>query len=440
MRNSVCAGVLGIMMLAGVPVAGADVVTDANAKAAEITSKMPGTPPAVRAMAIVQVSVHDAVSAIAGRYPAFRAPVKAPAGASVDAAVLAATRTVLSKLVPAQQAAIDADFKALLNSVADGPAKTDGVTVGEQVATMVLAQCAEDGAMAPNTYRPYTAPGVYVPTMFPAVPHWGKRKTWVMTSADQFRPGPPPSVTSDTWKRDLEEIKALGARDGSKRTPEQTAIAKFWEATAPAVYWPVARSVASAPGRDVVENARLFAAAAVAMDDALVAVFDAKYAYNFWRPVTAIRALDDTNPATTQDGAWLPYLTTPPYPDYPCGLTTNTGAASEVLERFFGTGDLPFTLTAGGETLSFTGMDHARAASIDARVHAGIHFRTGCRLGIQLGRQVGRFEVQHLLRPLVPRKGGNTMKAHAPAKAAPAPTRGSRAFTRPESRRILRLR
>jgi hypothetical protein len=398
MRNSVCAGVLGIMMLAGVPVAGADVVTDANAKAAEITSKMPGTPPAVRAMAIVQVSVHDAVSAIAGRYPAFRAPVKAPAGASVDAAVLAATRTVLSKLVPAQQAAIDADFKALLNSVADGPAKTDGVTVGEQVATMVLAQCAEDGAMAPNTYRPYTAPGVYVPTMFPAVPHWGKRKTWVMTSADQFRPGPPPSVTSDTWKRDLEEIKALGARDGSKRTPEQTAIAKFWEATAPAVYWPVARSVASAPGRDVVENARLFAAAAVAMDDALVAVFDAKYAYNFWRPVTAIRNAE----GDARDANWLPFIDTPMHPEYPCAHCIVSGALGAVLGIEVGNGPAPTlsssSYTAGGATRTWVKVGDFMQEVAVARIYDGVHYRNSTVVGTAMGQKIGELAAKKLPR------------------------------------------
>jgi hypothetical protein len=314
MKSTACIGLSVFIMLVGASFASADVVTDANARAAEIASKLPGTPPAVRTMAIVQVSVFDSVNAVTGRYPAFRAPMTAPAGASVDAAVAAATRTVLSKLVPAQQAAIDSDYNAALKLIADGKAKTDGIAVGEQVATKVVALCAEDGAVASNTYRPYTTPGVYVPTMFPAVPHWGKRKPWVMTSADQFRPGPPPALTSDTWKRDFEEIKAIGGKDSTQRTAEQTAIAKFWEATAPAVYWPVARSVANAPGRDVIENARFFAAAAIAMDDALIAVFDAKYAYNFWRPVTAIRNAE----GDARDPNWLPFIDTPMHPEYPC--------------------------------------------------------------------------------------------------------------------------
>ena len=219
-------GPLAVMMLAAAPCAHADVVTDSNAKAAEIASRIPSTPIAVRTMAIVQVSVFEAANAITGRYPTSRVKVTAVHGASVDAAVTAATRTALLKLMPGQQAAIDADYQAALRSLPDGPAKSDGIAVGEQAAAAVVAACANDGAVAPNMYRPHTTAGVYVPTAFPAVPHWGKRRPWVMTSGDQFRPGPPPGLTSDVWKRDFAEIKALGGKDSTQRTPEQTAIAQ----------------------------------------------------------------------------------------------------------------------------------------------------------------------------------------------------------------------
>ena len=397
MKTILGIGLLILTLLAGASGArAADVVTEANAKAAEIASKMPGTPPAVRAMAIVQVSVFDAVSAITGRYPAFRAPVKAPADASVDAAVAAATRTVLSKLVPAQQAAIDADYTAALKSMPDGTAKTDGIAVGEQVATMVLTQCAEDGAMAPNTYRPHTAPGVYVPTIFPAVPHWGKRKTWVLTSADQFRPGPPPRLSSETWKRDLNEIKALGSKDSTQRTAEQTAVAKFWEATAPAVYWPVARSVASAPGRDVVDNARLFAAAAVAMDDALIAVFDAKYAYNFWRPVTAIRNAE----GAARDPKWLPFIDTPMHPEYPCAHCIVSGALGGVLAAELGNGPVPTlsstSYTAGGATRTWVQVgDFVQEVAV-ARIYDGVHYRNSTVVGTAMGQKIGELAAKKL--------------------------------------------
>jgi hypothetical protein len=237
--------------LVGAADAHGDVVTDANARAADIALRLPSTAMAVRAMAIVQVSVFEAVNAITGRYPATGARIEAPADASVDAAVAAATRMALSKLVPSQQAAIDADYQAALAVVPDGRAKDAGIRVGEQAAAAILAQRLDDGAAAAESYRPRTAAGVYVPTTAPAVPHWGNRRPWVMARGDQLRPAPPPSLTSDTGTRDYNEIRALGAKDSKRRTPEQTAVARFWETTAPSVYWPVARSVANAPGRRI---------------------------------------------------------------------------------------------------------------------------------------------------------------------------------------------
>ncbi|HEV8586056.1 MAG TPA: vanadium-dependent haloperoxidase [Methylomirabilota bacterium] len=383
-----------VLVLVAVPYAAADVVTDANGKAAEIASKLPGTPPAVRTMAIVQVSVFDAVNAVTGRYAPLKAKVTAPPGASVDAAVVSATRTVLAKLVPAQQAAIDADYQAALKPITDGKAKTDGIALGEQVATAVLAACAEDGAAAPNMYRPYTTPGVYVPTMWPAVPHWGKRKPWVMTSGDQFRPGPPPSLTSDTWKRDFEEIKAVGGKDSAKRTPEQTAVAKFWEATAPAVYWPVARSVANAPGRNVSDNARLLAVAAMAMDDALIAVMDAKYTYNFWRPVTAIRNAE----GDTRDGGWMPFIDTPMHPEYPCAHCIVSGAMGAVLEAEIGTGQGPklhsASYTAGGAMRSWNSVNEFVQEVSLARIYDGVHYRNSTEVGTAMGRKIGEVAVK----------------------------------------------
>jgi hypothetical protein len=396
MKNHGWICLLVMALLATPVIASGDVVTDANTRAAEIASTLPGTPPAVRAMAIVQVSVYDSVNAITGRYPAFRAPVKAPVGASVDAAVASATRPVLLKLVPAQQRAIDSDYNALLKTVPDSQAKTDGIAVGENVATTVLAQCAEDGATAANIYRPHTTPGVYVPTMFPAVPHWGKRKTWVMTSPDQFRPGPPPSLTSDTWKRDFEEIKAIGGKESTRRTAEQTAIAKFWEATAPAVYWPVARSVASASGRDVIENARLFAAAAVAMDDALIAVFDAKYAYNFWRPVTAIRNAE----GDARDPNWLPFIETPMHPEYPCAHCIVSGALGAVLATEIGNGPTPTltgtSYTAPGVTRTWVKVGDFMQEVAVARVYDGVHYRNSTVVGSAMGQKIGALAAQKL--------------------------------------------
>ena len=395
MKNLVI-GFLAAAMLAGALCADADVVTDANTRAAEIAAKHPATPPAVRTMAIVQVSVFEAVSAITGRYPAFRAKVTAPPGASVEAAVASATRTALLKLMPAQQAAIDADYQAALKPLADGRAKSDGIAVGEQAAAAILASCADDGSVAPNTYQPHTTAGVYVPTMFPAVPHWGKRKPWVMASADQFRPGPPPSLTSETWKRDYAEIKALGGKNSTQRTAEQTAIAQFWEATAPVVYWPVVRSVANAPGRDVADNARLLAVAAMAMDDGLIAVFDAKYAYNFWRPVTAIRNAD----GDARDPGWTPFIDTPMHPEYPCAHCIVSASLGAVLSAELGTGPVPklssTSYTAGGAVRTWGSVgDFVQEVAV-ARIYDGVHYRNSSEVGTAMGKAVGELAVKRL--------------------------------------------
>jgi len=392
--------ILAAVILLGAPGAHADVVTDANAKAADIASKHPATPIAVRTMAIVQVSVFEAVNAIAGRYPAKRVQITAAPGASADAAVAAATRTALLKLMPAQQAAIEADYQAALKALPDARAKADGVAVGEQAAAAVLASCADDGAVAPDTYRPHTTPGVYVPTLLPAVPHWGKRKPWVMTSGDQFRPGPPPSLSSDTWKRDYSEIKALGAKNSTQRTPEQTAIARFWEATAPTVYWPVARSVATAPGRNVTENARLLAVAAMAMDDALIAVFDAKYAYNLWRPITAIR----NGEGDARDPSWTPFIDTPMHPEYPCAHCIVSGALGAVLAAEIGAGPTPklssASPAAAGAVRTWTSVDDFVQEVAVARIYDGVHYRNSSEVGTAMGKKIGELAARSLPRSI----------------------------------------
>jgi hypothetical protein len=398
-------GFLAVVILTSAPGTWADVVTDANARAADVASRLPSTPVAVRVMAIVQVSVFEAVNAVSGRYPPQRAKLAPAPNASVEAAVAAATRTALAKLMPAQQPAIDADYKALLGRVPDGSAKTAGIALGEQAATAIVALCADDGALAPDVYRPHAAPGVYVPTIGPAVPHWGSRRPWVMPRADHFRPGPPPALTSAVWARDYNEIKAVGGKTSTQRTPEQTAMAKFWEATLPVVYWPVARAVAGAPGRDLTDNARLFALAGIAMDDALIAVFDAKYHYNFWRPVTAIRNGDlDGNDATERDGGWAPFIDTPMHPEYPCAHCIVSASLGAVVEGEIGSGPTPklssASSTAGGAVRTWTTVGDFVKEVAEARIYDGVHYRNSTEVGTAMGRKIGELAVQSV--PKVP--------------------------------------
>jgi hypothetical protein len=387
------------------PMASADVVTDWNVIAADITvaGGLP-PPPGNRTLALVQTTVYEAVNAITKRYPPDRIAVNAAPGASIDAAVAAANRAMLSRLVPSQQVAIDKAYGSAVAAIADGPAKTAGIATGEQAVVAVLAFRADDGAGAPERYRPTTTAGVYVPTPIPAVPQWAERKPWVMTSCDQFRPGPPPALTSEVWARDYNEIKAVGGKASSTRTPAQTEIARFWEATAPTIYYPVIRSVANAPGRDVTQNARLLAVTAQAIDDAMIAVFDGKYHYNFWRPVTAIRNGDiDGNDATERDAGWLPFIDTPMHPEYPCAHCIVSGAVGGVLIAEIGTGPTPMlsttSPTAPGVVRSWTKVDDFMLEVASARIYDGVHYRNSTEVGTAMGKKIGALAAANALRP-----------------------------------------
>jgi membrane-associated phospholipid phosphatase len=368
--------------------ASADAITDWNMKAGDlITEAKIGTPPAIRVMAYAQTAVHEAVQASA-------------TGVSVDAAVAAANRAVFTKLLPAQQALVDKMYEAALVGIPDGAAKTAGIAAGERAAANVFAQRAKD-AVAGESYRPHTAAGVYVPTAGPAVPTWSTRTPWLMTSASQFRAGPPPALASDAWVRDYNEVKELGAKASGKRSAEQTDIARFWEYSLPAIYHGAIRSIAEQPGRDVVRNARLFAAAAQAMDDAMIGVFEAKYHYHFWRPVTAIRNGDiDGNDATVRDAAWAPLIDAPMHPEYPSGHAILAGAVGAVLKADLGK-SRPVIATASpsakGAVRRWPGVDEFVREIGDSRIYAGMHFRSAIDAGTFMGERIGELAVTRLI-------------------------------------------
>lgn len=222
----------------------------------------------------------------------------------------------------------------------------------------------------------------------------------MINSSSQFRADPSElfDLLGDVHTRDYNEVKRVGSPSSEAnggRTPDQSAIARFWPGGG-ANFNLVTRVVVAGRGLDVWEHARLFALLNIGQHDATVTVFDTKYTYNFWRPATAIRAgASDGNPDTAADMAWLSYQPTPPYPDYTCGLTNNAGAAFEVLRRFFGTDDIACTLTAAGITRSYSSLSHAGAEAVDARVFGGMHFRTGRVQGLKQGEKVVRFVILH---------------------------------------------
>jgi hypothetical protein len=380
--------------LAG-PLAHADLVTDWSRTALEVivaAQLAPGHPQ--RVTAIVQAAVYDAVNAITKRYPPARVTLQVAPEASVAAAVAAANRATLSPLVPSQQAAIDHAYQTALAALPDSPAKTAGIEVGEQAAAALLAFCAHDGADTRESYRPHTTAGVYVPAVVPVLSQWPQRTPWILTRPDQFRPGPPPSLTSARWARDYNEIKALGAKHSTQRTAAQTDIARFWQTTGPEIYMPVVWSVATAPGRELTQNARLLAVVTQAMDDALIAVMDAKYHYHFWRPITAIRNGDlDGNDATEREASWVPFIDTPLHPEYPCAHCITAATVGTVLQAEIGAGPLP-TLrttspTAPGMVRSWTTIEAFVQEVANARIYDGVHYRTSTEVGTAMGKQIG---------------------------------------------------
>jgi hypothetical protein len=393
------------------PPALADAVTEWNefAGAAAATAGSPVVQN--RIMAIVHIAAHDALNAIEPRYETYTARPAAPAGSSPAAAVIAAAYRTSAALVPAQAAGLRLKYEHRIAELPPCAATapnciTDGIATGFAAADDILALRAADGAA--NPHRPYTlpaAPGVYQPTppqlAAPQFGGWSAVTPFALESSLQFRLDTDEAIDLSTaaYARDFNEVKIDGNSVLRSANPdsEQSRIARFFPGGG-ANYNAVTRVIVAGRGLDLWQHARLFALLNMATQDATVAVFETKYFYNFWRPVTAIRAADsDGNPATAADPTWVSYQVTPPYPDYACGLTTNTGAATEVLRRFFGTSALPYTFTAAGITRSFRYLTQVDAEAVDARVFGGMHFRTGCVQGVRLGARVGRFVFQHQL-------------------------------------------
>ena len=395
----IAAAVLLATLAAG---AHADAITDWNLKAAEfIADAKMGTPPAMRLMALAQTAAYEAVNGVTRRYADTTAA--GVRDASPEAALAASQRAVFLRLLPNQQAMIEAAYQTALVAIADGPAKTAGIAAGEKAAADLLTRRLDDGAGTPDTYRPVTAAGQYVPTVAVAVPQWAQRKPWLLKDAAQFRPIAPPALTTVAWTQDFNEIKDLGGRVSPQRSADQTDIARFWDFSLPAIYHGVLRSVALQPGRDLTRNARLFAYTAQAMDDALIAVFEAKYHYRFWRPITAIRNADiDGNDNTARDAGWVSLIDVPMHPEYPSGHSILASTMATVVKADVGSGPMPLLTTTSptapvkGTVRQWTRLEDFVNEVSNARVWGGLHFRTATKVAEQMGAKVGGLAAQRL--------------------------------------------
>jgi hypothetical protein len=365
----------------------------------------PGAQPATvhptRSMAIVHLAIFDAVRAI-GRG-------RAPRGASPDAAAASAAHTAMGSLFPSQQAVIDAKFQDSLSQIGGGGRVRRGIRIGAQAANRVLAARANDGSGAtPPVFVPQSGPGEYqfTPPNFqqPVFTHWPSVRPFALETADQFRPPPPPSVTSPRYTTDFGEIKSLGAVNSTTRNADQTEIGRFWGAAPVQNVWNQIAQTAGMSHHDTLEqDARLFAVLDTSLADGVIALYDSKYAYHRWRPVTAVRAADnDGNPDTAGDPNWTPLAVTALDPSYAGAHAEISQSAATALREFFGTDRLDFSLTTPslpGVARNFQSFSQAADEAAVSRIYAGQHFRYDEDAGQALGNQVGDFVADHLLDP-----------------------------------------
>ena len=375
------------------------------ALAATVTAGQ-GPVPQIRTMAIVQVSVHDAVNAITCDYRTYLSIRCGPWGAPEAAAIGAAHRALVG-LLPAQASALGAARAASL--AVHGLTDSDpGVAFGAAVAEVILAFRSTDGSA--QAQFSYTAPGAGNPGVWvavgaapPVLPGWKKVTPWVLRSLSPFEPDGPPLLHSRRYARDYNEVKEMGSLTSVTRTDEQTEIARFWLASPTAIWNVVARQVIQAHRLDLSATARALALIYLASADASIACWEAKYTFNFWRPITAIHSGDaDHNVRTDADRAWMPLFPTPQHPEYLSGHSTNSSAMATVLKLLFGD-ELGAPIIATSPTnpgfeRRWTRLSEGVEEVIDARIYAGIHYRTSDEEGAALGRKVARFVVNHALR------------------------------------------
>ncbi|MFC9846461.1 vanadium-dependent haloperoxidase [Streptomyces sp. NPDC060223] len=384
------------------------VITDWNATAVATINgdaKRPSVEPFIW-QGFASAAMYNAVVGIEGRYTPYKWHARGPRTASSEAAAAAAAHRVLSTYFPASQARLDAALTASLATIPDGRSEEQGVVFGKRAADHIIKLRENDGRGAAVPYGREPAPGVWRPTAPANAPFFG---TWlarlrplVLDAPDQFRPGPPPALTSRRYAADFAEVKLLGAKAGSSRTAEQTETALFFSDNLTVQFQGAFRDFATRHQLDIADSARLFAAGNTAAADAAVTAWDSKLEYAFWRPITAIQLADtDGNPATTADPSWLPLTDTPPYPDHISGHTTIDGAVMKVLSGLTGGRiDLRMSSAVTGTTRQYASADQYNRDVVDARVWEGIHFRTADVAGSKAGTRVGAWTLAHYFKPL----------------------------------------
>ena len=375
--------------------------------------RTPGAQPATihptRSFAIMHAAIYDAVNAIDGTHQPYLVRLGASHFASQEAAAAVAAHEVLVKLYPSFRATLDAQLQQALAQLSSR-GKADGISIGNTVADRILALRSNDGSNAqPIPYVFGNAPGDYqsTPPNFPKQPqftHWSRVTPFALESASQFRPGGPPRLTGDRYSDAFDQVKLLGIAGSTTATPDQALTGRFWNGAIQNYWNEIAQTASLAHDLTTAENARLFALLNLSFADSVIAFYDAKYTYNFWRPVTAIRAAaTDRNPHTEADPNWLPEVgNTTPDPSYPGAHAVISAAGAEVLISFFHKDHFEFSVTSevmAGVERSFTSFPAAAEEATLSRIFAGQHFLFDLTTGQRLGSDVADFVVDNFLTP-----------------------------------------
>jgi hypothetical protein len=408
-RNALAGALACLAALVAPAVGSADTVTQWNQNAANALYVTAAQPPNVSVphMAMVQGAVYDAVNAIdGGREGYFLTSRVATPADSKDAAAATAAYKVLVSIVPGQQAALQALWEATLAGIADGDAKVRGIAVGDAAATAMIAARTRDGRFGLFRFLNGSTPGAWRPVL-PAFATdqaaWLKDvKPFLLDRASLFRSSGPYELTSRRYAREFAEVKSVGSVASTARTADQTHAALYWAENPPRTWNRIFNTLSTAKGLSLVDNARLFAELYLTAADALIAVWDEKAHYSFWRPITAIREADtDGNARTAPDPGWLPLAANPPYPEHPSGHLGLSGSIGKTLQQYFGTDRLAWTDTnIAGRTRSFTRVSDAVEEIVDARVWSGIHFRNADEDGARIGEQIARYRAKHYFEPV----------------------------------------
>ena len=403
--NALRTAIAGLTLLAGTTLVRADVITDWTQTAIDVMKAVNvGGNPWTRSLAIMHVSMSDSVNAVEDRYARFTPGIATDRNASAEAAAAAAAREILMRQYPGQKARIDAAFGAMLESVPDSPARAAGIALGEKVAASVFTDRQNDDTSVPDTYRPLTRPGVWVPTTPPLFSQYATARPWGMKTASQFRPGPPPSLSSDVYARDYNEVKEFGGVKSIKRTDAQSDAVRFWAQGNLFVAWyQAAAQISARRGLGLAENARLFALLSMGIANCYILDWDAKFHYQFWRPLTAIRNGDqDGNDATERDAGWLPLNATPMHPEYPSQAGINAGTARSILESIFGSGPESFTVADVADARlrrRFDSLAQMAEEHKEVRIWGGIHFRNSLNVGEAMGHKLADHLLANYLQP-----------------------------------------